>query len=1036
MPAVALSAHLASVLPRLPETDRDRVLRALHKIQQNQFDSGLRVKKLRSRPSVAVWEARFSDYGRLLFTYGKHADRMSQTPKTMAHVWTAVFDHDDVSRQLRRKQFEAPETMRWLHAGTIDEAKWDRTPIPENPAADLEAIEEDFPARERWDAYAALSSEYDPAWTTPPENLPWYLEGKVAFETWADGQNIPAELILTDEQLDLLRKPLPVFLNGPAGSGKTTLALYRLLVLQENNPDAKVAFVAHNPRLVTHAEELYRALPTRPERATPVDFLTYRDLVVRVLNESFAEIQRQLVSPDRLRKLLSHRDLTKAERQLFETEIRAILKGMLPPRTRPPRKDDVCQTMSGEQYQSLPVDWSAVPEEKRGKVYRLAEQYQRDIEPRGKDLQDISTEALRRLLSGEVPRRYDALVIDEVQDLTEKQLRVAMATLQRRSWDQVLLAGDPTQVLNGSGFGWRIPRALFYERRDEVPSPHTLTRSFRAGAPTLCLPQALADRLRKEGADVVALDPSKARSTGRLPVRVFPGTPVDDTLADGHPDVLILTDDEETASQLRTRWGHPFVWSVAEAKGLEADHVVLYKLPDRLRKIPGAKPADRKAARRVNHHHLRLHYVAATRARKSITAVVHPHPGDSLWEDSSIQKTVDACSFFEAPWREAPSKEQWNSRAEYYRDQEQWPAAAECFGRAEKGTWKTICQLLHRKNNVTEALSAIRQEVSDLAEPQATFLLEHVRGSINRVLRIWLLRQARREKEANALQAKYDEERGRWGPAAHYYRENGEYERAARLFMKAKAWKDAARCFDRVDSREWERVCSALDTHRGATAVVQSVQDAVKRLSKPCAQFLLDQVGTVDDINARIWLLECAGESDQLEEYLCHNKNVKETEKVVQKDRINIKSTQKKLQKNIIVLFRRKDHKDFTKKFENLAKREGLSLEKFIDLVAKCSLDALSDDKIGYSLMYEITSFLWVYGTGQGVSKVNRYIISEYTRKICSCFESHPPDFKVISSITGKSALGMKNKYQREYFPNKKQLMDTLKKKKKRYGYD
>lgn len=86
--------------------------------------------------------------------------------------------------------------------------------------------------------------------------------------------------------------------------------------------------------------------------------------------------------------------------------------------------------------------------------------------------------------------------------------------------------------------------------------------------------------------------------------------------------------------------------------------------------------------------------------------------------------------------------------------------------------------------------------------------------------------------------------------------------------------------------------------------------------------------------------------------------------------------------------------------------------------------------------MYEITSFLWVYGTGQGVSMVNRYIISEYTRKICSCFESHPPDFKVIGSITGKSALGMKNKYQREYFPNKKQLIDILKKKKKRYGYD
>jgi superfamily I DNA/RNA helicase len=193
--------------------------------------------------------------------------------------------------------------------------------------------------------------------------------------------------------------------------------------------------------------------------------------------------------------------------------------------------------------------------------------------------------------------------------MTEKQLRVAMGTVSKRSWDQILLAGDPTQVLNGSGFEWRIPRALFYERTEEVPASKTLTRSFRAGAPTLRLPEALAERLREEGADVVSLDPEQARTTGNRPVRIPPGESVDEVLSRGHPDVLVLTADPETASTLQKKWGHPFIWTVSEAKGLEADHVVLYDLPDRLRSIPGTKPSQREAAKRKSQYHLRLHYV-------------------------------------------------------------------------------------------------------------------------------------------------------------------------------------------------------------------------------------------------------------------------------------------------------------------------------------------------------------------------------------------------------------------------------------------
>lgn len=813
MPQVALSSHLVETLRDLPERECQQVLDALEKIHHDQFDGGLRVKKLQSRPGVAVWEARINKAARLLFTYGRHADRHAQQPVLTAHCWTVVFDHDDVPRVLQRKAFDVPDSMRWILADEIDACEWTDAP-PDNPAADLDAIEDDFPDTNRWEAYAALSSEYESTLSAPPENLPWYLESPVAFAAWAEAEEVPAELILSDEQVRLLQEPLPTFLNGPAGSGKTTLALYRLLVLQENDPEANIAFITHNPRLVAHARDLYNALPTRPNNATPVDFKTYRELAAETMGMGVSDLQYYQAPPERLRRFLGRHPLSSAEKQLYATDIRAVVKGMLPLQTTPAHADDVCNLLPRTLYvNEMPGTWSAVPKHKRNAVYRLAEQYQEALRSDKRlDDQDIATRALRRLLSGTKPRRYDALVLDEVQDLTEKQLRVALATLREGARMQMLLAGDPTQVLGGSGFGWRMPRAIFHERGWTVPKPYTLTRSYRASAPTLRLPEALADLLKEEEADVVALNPEEARDTGPPPIRTAPSDAVEEVLAQAHPDVLILTENEDEAARLREKWGHPLVWTVPDAKGLEADHVVLYQLNDRLIDRPGAAPAEREAARQKNRQTLRTHYVAATRARHSVSVVVDPHPAGSIWEAEAVARTVSTIGQFRAPWAGDPSEEEWQKRADYYRDREHWSAAAECYRKAGYDRWAALCEWL-------DALLTARAEGNDLTppddtpapwhddealtEPQAALLLDYGIGQHDTPLRIQLLRQAGQPDEADALQAEHDAETGRWRRAAAYYRSHDRLAEAARLYWQGQAWDEAADCYRAV--QRWTR---------------------------------------------------------------------------------------------------------------------------------------------------------------------------------------------------------------------------------------
>lgn len=804
MPQVALSSHLVDTLNALPEREHKRVLDTLEKIHYDHFDSGLRVKKLQSRPDVAVWEARVSDAARLLFTYGRHADRRNEKPVLTAHCWTVVFDHDDVPRVLRRKEFDVPDAMQWILADELDACTW-TAPTPDNPAASLDAIERDFPETNRWDAYAALSSEYEAVLSAPPENLPWYLENHVAFEAWADAEEIPAELILSDEQVQLLHEPLPTFLNGPAGSGKTTLALYRLLVMQETDPEADLAFVTHNPRLVSHAKDLYNALPTRPEDANPVDFRTYQSLAAETLDLNVRSLQYCQANPEQLRFFLSRHPLSSAEKQLFATDIRAVVKGMLPIQATPARAEDVCTLLPRTVYcRDMPDTWSAVPRRKRAEVHRLAEQYHASLQERNRlDDQDIATRALRRLLDGTKPRRYDALVLDEVQDLTEKQLRVALATLKEGCEQQMLLAGDPTQVLGGSGFGWRMPRAIFHERRWEAPKPYTLTRSYRASAPTLRLPQALADLLKEEGGDVVALDPEQARPLGPPPMRTAPDPAIDEALSQAHPEVLILTESEPEAEELRERWGHPLVWTVADAKGLEADHVVLYQLDDRLVHRPGAAPAERKAARQQNRQTLRTHYVAATRARRSVTVVADPHPAGSLWEAEAVSRTVGTIDAFRAPWEGDPSQEEWRKRAGYYRDREHWLAAAECYRKAAAPTWAAICEWMSTQRTPDAGVSSEQvarwTSESALSESQARFLLDYNAACNDRSSRIHLLHAAGRTAEADALQAEHDAATGRWARAADYYRDHDRLSEAARLYEQAEAWHAAATCYQSLE---------------------------------------------------------------------------------------------------------------------------------------------------------------------------------------------------------------------------------------------
>ena len=113
----------------------------------------------------------------------------------------------------------------------------------------------------------------------------------------------------------------------------------------------------------------------------------------------------------------------------------------------------------------------------RQEIHRIATYYQDRLEHASRhDEMDLTRAALQHLDRHGDRFRYDLVVCDEVQDLTDMQL----AMLFRLAGDplRTVLTGDPKQIINPSGFRWEEVRARYYERGLPVPDVINLSINF------------------------------------------------------------------------------------------------------------------------------------------------------------------------------------------------------------------------------------------------------------------------------------------------------------------------------------------------------------------------------------------------------------------------------------------------------------------------------------------------------------------------------------------------------------------------------
>lgn len=238
----------------------------------------------------------------------------------------------------------------------------------------------------------------------------------------------------------------PGRIRGAAGTGKTVVALHRARRIASQHDDARVLFAT----FVANLPRVYGALYERlsPETASRVEFNN-----VHRWASAFLHRRRIHLNVD-----------TRAYNRAWKAACDALLVAGNPLQraglTRTYLKEEVDWLIKGrglnaiENYLHLQRSGRGTPlgSRLREHVWALYERYQCELTARrAHDFNDILLRALDEIRDHGFDRSYDAIIVDEAQDLTEASIRLLHAATGD-SADGLLLVGDGQQSIYPGGF--------------------------------------------------------------------------------------------------------------------------------------------------------------------------------------------------------------------------------------------------------------------------------------------------------------------------------------------------------------------------------------------------------------------------------------------------------------------------------------------------------------------------------------------------------------------------------------------------------
>jgi tetratricopeptide (TPR) repeat protein len=576
--------------------------------------------------------------------------------------------------------------------------------------------------------------------------------------------------------------------------------------------------------------------------------------------------------------------------------------------------------LSFSEYQALGKKRAPRFSHDRAGIYAAAEWYQNRLREGGLwDEIDLTRRALE-VLSGEAGMRtsignpgvesraskafepWDLVVCDEAQDFTNVHLYLLFRLAVDPSL--VVMAGDVKQIINPSGFRWADLRALFWERGLSPPDLFRLNLNFRSVGNIVSLGNALLD-LKKRLAGIQSDETKESwKFTGRSPCLLHgvDEEEVIETLRGVGAGNAVIVRDASARDRLKTLSRSELVFTVNEAKGLEFDAVLLWKLTPTSGEIAALwrrlAGDDRLAASfeaRIVHE-INLYYVAVTRARNGL--VVYEENVD-FWNQGEFEGLyIDSSDLdiLKGAWRSVSTPEEWRAQGDYYFEREYWKAAAECYKNSGDTLRESMARGLGLFAERKFAEAAALLEAAGMKDRAAAAFEES--GDYGRAVDLW--QAAGEPKRSRRCAARALEKAKDFAAAAAVWLELGDkaaalgalektdddpalgdifrgmklWEKAARSYAKCRRYADEADCWRRAKNqkraadayfaaKDWEKAARYYALARSYEKILECWQRA-GRFDKVVAAHFRDHDYTKALAACRRWLQSAPEAADAM----------------------------------------------------------------------------------------------------------------------------------------------------------------------------
>lgn len=342
---------------------------------------------------------------------------------------------------------------------------------------------------------------------------------QVLYRTSADqlsdycaGKTRQLMLDLTTEQKNIVNVRFngAYLVKGVAGSGKTTVGVYRAFNLSKNRglfADKPILFITYNETLAQVVRKLFEELTLPEERknlSSRIQSLTLRDWANTFLQTETRKYDLRQAE-NILNKIIS-RELPDDKNYLFfkqesffMTEIYQVIKGR--------------GINNWEEYKGISRVGRGQPlqQSQRKIVWNIYCKYQKSLqEAKIYDEGDLYLEAKTRILKDNNFQSYPGVIVDEAQDLTPIALELTAILAGGSGSSGLCLVADPSQSIYYQGISWK-------ESGVEITGRvKTLSKNFRNSRQILQAAWAFAESNPGEFKDEIIV-PDQSKKVGPKP---------------------------------------------------------------------------------------------------------------------------------------------------------------------------------------------------------------------------------------------------------------------------------------------------------------------------------------------------------------------------------------------------------------------------------------------------------------------------------------------------------------------------------------